>query len=88
MLVQVPKRHITRGEPGHAGRCAVALALTEMGYELVHVGEAIVLIKGCDQHIYVTPVGVKEWMYRFDTDRPVKPFMFILDPPVRTRRLP
>jgi hypothetical protein len=86
--IEVKKRHIEAGIEGNCYECPVALAVLEQtGLEAqINYGK-IALYKPVDDGAVVSshvgsvdmPSSVKSFVKKFDGDKKVKPFNFILD---------
>ena len=85
MRIEVTREHIETGVPKSPEKCALALALTEAGFDKATVGgscfwwgpyidELTYLRKGCD-----VPEVAGLFMDAFDKHIPVEPFEFELE---------
>lgn len=83
MKIRVTKEHIKKGKPEACSSCPVALALKEAFPEAHHTmaGPSQLGLMDEDQgftRLWDTPLIVREFITRFDSNKPVEPFEFEL----------
>jgi hypothetical protein len=74
--VQVTDMHIARGRRGVSDKCAVALALRDMGYKSARVDDDVAWLSA-DEAMDL-PFAVRDWIECFDRGGVVEPFHFEL----------
>jgi len=80
VTIRVTQEHIVRGKRADCGKCPVALAVLDSGFQSVRVD-------GCSVQAYNSfglrkrqlPLAVEQWVCRFDFGAHVEPFEFNLD---------
>lgn len=86
MIAHITQEYIDRDERGSFDKCPVALALIEMGYKEVHVGDYNGFIFELPGTEYMTdsidfPKKVKEFIKDFDWGISVSPISFRIKKP-------
>lgn len=80
MKIKVRREHIQRGVRLHACVCPVALAMHDAGLIDPHAGPFTLSWLSCGDRVRVpAPDGVRDFISRYDGQKPVEPFKFKLE---------
>jgi hypothetical protein len=85
--VDVTQEDIENGK-GHEGeydKCPVCCSLKRLGCTDLNIDEnRMIFTKDTTKYLYITPRVVDLFIDDFDNNRPVKPFKFIINNPIKT----
>ena len=76
MIVNIEQKHLDAGEPGHADRCAIALAMREAGLDNASADMTMINYMDSDEgEIGLEPSSeVRELILAFDRGDTLQPF--------------
>jgi hypothetical protein len=91
MKITVTKEHIDKAIPRDSHHCMIADAIhdvMDVQFVLVDTQSIRYSVKGENlRYIHLTPLSVQRALIRFDQEKPIKPFTFILPPVHQTRKV-
>ncbi len=76
--VTITGDHLRRGRRTSSANCPVALALRESGWSHAKVNSATIVLSPHDP-VLLTDLALENWIWRWDTSRPVAPITIELD---------